>query len=57
MDFCYECKKRSHILVKCKCDFSFCLKHLVAEKHNCTHNYRLDKDKGYEKEEKRIIKI
>jgi predicted nucleic acid binding AN1-type Zn finger protein len=38
---CEHCKKRSHIIEKCKCDRSFCLKHLQAEKHMCTFDYKL----------------
>ncbi len=58
MPICFFCKKSSHILTKCKCDNVFCLKHLTAEKHTCTHNYRLDKPKNeFMPEDKRMIKI
>lgn len=41
INYCEHCKKRSHIIEKCKCQRSFCLKHLQAEKHLCSFDYKL----------------
>ncbi len=34
--FCVHCKKKSVILIHCKCDNQYCIKHQLPEKHNCT---------------------
>lgn len=60
---CDHCKKVSHIINKCKCNMSYCLKHLVAEKHNCSYDYKLEKTGEMYKymenpiEDTRILKI
>ena len=41
---CFQCKKSSHVIITCKCGNHFCVKHIVGERHNCNHNYRLEKD-------------
>jgi hypothetical protein len=33
---CFECKKSSHVLIKCKCLKSFCTRHLLPEIHKCS---------------------
>ena len=33
---CFFCKKRNIILIKCKCDHSFCIKHNAPEDHECS---------------------
>jgi hypothetical protein len=37
---CQQCSKKSHILLPCKCENQYCIKHIQAEKHNCTYNYK-----------------
>ena len=39
---CPMCKKKSHILLKCKCENSYCTSCLQSEKHYCTYNYKKD---------------
>ena len=34
---CSHCKKKHAVLVICKCEKHFCLKHRVPEQHLCTH--------------------
>ncbi len=36
---CFQCKKKTVILIQCKCNQSFCVKHQLPEKHNCTFTY------------------
>ena len=36
---CFHCKKRSFILIDCKCEQSFCVKHQLPEKHKCSYVY------------------
>jgi len=33
---CFLCKKRNIILITCKCNQSFCIKHNLPEVHECT---------------------
>ena len=33
---CFLCKKRKIILLTCKCENKFCIKHNSPEDHNCT---------------------
>jgi hypothetical protein len=34
---CTHCKKTHAVLVSCKCDKQFCLKHRLPEQHLCTY--------------------
>lgn len=36
---CVHCKKKSHVILQCKCEKFFCVKHQLPEKHECTYNY------------------
>ena len=36
---CFHCKKSSVIQFQCKCEQSFCVKHQLPEKHQCTYVY------------------
>ena len=36
---CFHCKKKTVIMIQCKCLNSFCVKHQLPEKHNCTFVY------------------
>jgi hypothetical protein len=42
---CSFCKAKIGVLdsVKCRCDKSFCIKHLLPEYHNCSYDYKKDK--------------
>jgi len=50
---CIEnCNKKisivDEIVSKCKCGFKFCILHRLAEKHNCTYDFKSEIDvKGY----------
>lgn len=53
---CNFCKKRNHVLIKCKyCEFSYCVKHVVLEIHNCTNLNKLKNDL-FEENEKLLTK-
>ena len=42
---CFFCKKRNIILLTCKCNEKFCIKHNAPEDHECTfvnELYKLD---------------
>jgi hypothetical protein len=41
MDRCEFCKKKSHILIDCKCGQKVCLKCKVPEDHQCTFDFHL----------------
>ena len=60
-NICFFCKKASHILNKCRCENTYCLKHLTPEKHKCSYNFKLDKESDYKnmyvKLENRVLKI
>ena len=34
---CFHCKKKTIILITCKCEEQFCIKHQLPEKHKCIH--------------------
>lgn len=52
---CAMCNKKLGLLgFECKCGKMYCSTHLLAELHNCTHNY---KEEQCEKLEKRLIKV
>ncbi len=36
MSGCAHCRKKTVILIQCKCSQSFCIKHQLPEKHTCT---------------------
>ena len=33
---CFQCKKNTVIVITCKCEKVFCVKHQLPEKHECT---------------------
>jgi predicted nucleic acid binding AN1-type Zn finger protein len=33
---CFQCEKKIIILITCKCEHVFCVKHQLPEKHVCT---------------------
>ena len=37
--FCQHCKKKTVIILTCKCEQFFCIKHQLPEKHQCTFQY------------------
>ena len=49
-----KCKKKVFIAPECRCGKSFCIKHLLPEKHNCGYNYKIITVKEF-KETKVII--
>lgn len=38
-NICTKCKRRSHLIVTCKCSNTFCLKCKSPEIHSCTFDY------------------
>lgn len=48
---CNKCNKFKHIILKCKCNNTFCMKHLDPLKHDCSYDYK-NKDKLKEKLQK-----
>ena len=36
-----RCKKKLFIAPECRCGKSFCIKHLLPEKHNCDYDYKI----------------
>jgi predicted nucleic acid binding AN1-type Zn finger protein len=36
---CFHCKKKVVILITCKCEKNFCVKHQLPEKHECCFIY------------------
>ena len=38
--FCFQCKKKSVIILECKCEQFYCVKHQLPEKHHCTFKYK-----------------
>jgi predicted nucleic acid binding AN1-type Zn finger protein len=34
---CTHCKKRHAVLVQCRCENHYCLKHRLPELHSCTY--------------------
>ena len=41
MDKCFNCKKKSHVLIECKCANKVCLKCKVPEDHQCTFDFHM----------------
>ena len=54
MDKCDYCKKEKMILITCRCDKKFCIKHKNENNHNCSYDY---KKHGKEEMSSRIIKF
>lgn len=48
MTNCYHCNKKNNILINCKCDKKYCLKHIQPEIHKCS-NLQDFKTEAYEK--------
>jgi hypothetical protein len=44
MDRCAFCKKKSHILIDCKCGMKVCSSKCIVnhENHNCTFDHKLN---------------
>jgi len=42
---CYLCNKKTLLIFDCKCDGKFCNKHRLPEVHNCTYDFKTDKEK------------
>jgi len=57
LEFCFICKKTSHILNKCRCGNTYCLKHASCEKHNCTFDFKSSKTNLFEKIDNRITHL
>ena len=50
-----ECKKKLNLMsFTCKCGKKLCVKHMNAEMHNCTFNYKQD---GKEKLQIKLQKV
>ncbi|NBR60859.1 hypothetical protein EB118_06860 [bacterium] len=55
MDCCLFCKKKTLIVIKCKCGGSFCQKHLQAEDHACKFDFVSDFRKKLESQNITIV--
>ena len=53
---CFECNKKSLIILQCRCGHKFCLKHRCPELHNCTFNYKKIGKEELEKNNPKIQK-
>lgn len=40
MNRCFSCRIKTLVLIKCKCENSYCSKCRDADKHACTFDYR-----------------
>jgi hypothetical protein len=38
---CQFCKRKSHVLIECKCGSKVCLKCKIPETHSCAFDFRL----------------
>lgn len=38
-DRCEHCRRKTHFIVKCKCDKVLCIQHRDAYDHHCTYDY------------------
>lgn len=38
--FCCQCKKKSIVIIQCKCEQYFCVKHQLPEKHECDFTFQ-----------------
>ena len=54
---CEFCKKKSIILVICKCGLQTCLKHKDPETHCCVYDFKSDLEMGDKCELAKLIKI
>lgn len=54
---CEFCRKKSLILVICKCGLQTCLKHKDPETHCCVYNFKADLEIGEKCEFAKLIKI
>ena len=39
---CMHCKKKTMILLSCKCGKMLCIKHINSDKHKCEYDYKAD---------------
>jgi predicted nucleic acid binding AN1-type Zn finger protein len=51
---CAFCKKKSHILIECKCDSKFCISHLSPELHECVSMEKFRKE-SFERNRKNVM--
>ena len=54
---CEFCKKKTLILVTCKCGLNTCIAHKDPETHCCAYNFKLDLQIGVKCEPSKVIKI
>lgn len=52
---CFCCKKKSTILLECKCKNQFCIKHILAENHECQFDYYTYHKELLQKNNPRVI--
>ena len=39
-DRCDMCKRKAHLVLKCKCEKFYCITHLDFEEHKCSFDYK-----------------
>lgn len=54
---CSRCRKKIIIEYDCKCSLKLCLDCLPFFKHNCTYDYKLDKQQHLEENNPKIVAI
>jgi len=36
---CKSCNRKTHLILKCRCEHMFCVNHIQAEYHDCVFDY------------------
>ena len=54
---CSKCRKKIIIDYTCKCNINFCLNCLPFYNHDCTYDYKSDKQKELMKSNPKLIPI
>ncbi|KAI9908016.1 hypothetical protein PsorP6_002959 [Peronosclerospora sorghi] len=53
---CWECKVKVGLTaVKCRCDYTFCVKHRYAEEHKCVYNFKTAGKRKLEEENPVVV--
>lgn len=53
MDKCNHCKKKRYILLECKCNKIYCIKHL--HDHSCKYDYKKEQKEKIKTENPKIV--
>lgn len=47
---CAKCLKKSHMLIKCSCELQFCLSCRFPDQHECSYDFKKERDEKLRKE-------